>query len=374
MKKYMKAFVSMLLALTMLLSVSSVAFAVDTTNNDTNQNPYVEAYLNELAQKVTPLNSANTDENDETIASLNIYYQKDVELSVLIQQYAPTGFDLSLISSIEKEDKISAMHMMLTIYNQIENYDCVNLVNDYFRRYANDSGDTQAIAFYNSIFDYERSREMIVSELSENGIVEKQELETALDNRSNKARAYDDNFSPITAGQWAYDNYSKYNKDFPAFNNGFGSDCMNFVSQALYFGGMEMHDTWYCHKKNSDYPSPASAAQLDYSWTLEDPSPWISVGEFVSFWSSKTDAYYEYTKSEYTTDHSTIFFNPITRGDVIMLCNKTLWWTTPAHAMIISAYDGVNKDFLCAGHSNMRQDYPLVTAVANYDVVQIYCF
>ena len=67
-----------------------------------------------------------------------------------------------------------------------------------------------------------------------------------------------------------------------------------------------MHDTWYCHKKNNEYPAPASATQLDYSWTLEDPSPWISVEQFVSFWSSKTDNYFEYTKADYTENHSDI--------------------------------------------------------------------
>lgn len=378
MKKYGKAFMSLAIAMTMLLSVTAAAFAADFTTNTTNQNPYVEAYLNELAQKGAPLNSSKSDRSDETIASLNSYYQKDVELTTLIKEYAPSDFDVSLISSIEKEDKISAMHMMQTIYNQIENDGCKSLVDDYFRRYAKDSGDSQAINFYNSIFDRKETRKLIMSEITATGIEAKQALEEALDgSNSNVTRdtsTYDDDFSPVAAGQWAYNNYNLYNEDFPAFNNGFGSDCTNFVSQALYFGGMEMHDTWYCHKKNDEYPAPASAAQLDYSWTLEDPSPWISVEQFVSFWSSKTDDYYEYTKADYTENHSDILSEPITKGDVIILCNKTLWWTTPAHAMIVSAYDFTERDYLCAGHSNMRRDLPLVTAVSGYDVVQIYCF
>lgn len=376
MKKIEKVLVSIAVAVALLLSVTSSVIAVGFTNNDANQNPYVVAYLNELAQKGTPLAHVESDA-DETIASLNIYYQKDVELYTLIQEYAPADFDLSMICSIEKEDKISAMHMMQTVYNQIEDDECTNLVNDYFRRYATDSGDDRAIDFYNSIFVYSQSRKMILSEISANSNDAKQELEATLDNKSNNTRAisgYDDNFSPIKAGEWAYENYYKYNENFPAFNNGFGSDCMNFVSQALYFGGMEMHDTWYCHKKNNEYPRPSSAAELDYSWTLEDPSPWISVEQFVSFWSDKTDAFYEYKSSEYTENHSKIYVEPITKGDVIILCNKTLWWTTPKHAMIVSAYDTTNWDFLCAGHSNMRKDLPLVTAVSNYDVVRIYCF
>lgn len=376
MKKYWNLVVSLTIVVTMVFSFSSVAFASDTTNNTAMQNPYVAAYLNEAAQEAVPQNTDNLDGSNETIASLNIYYQKDLELSTLLGEYAPADFELSLVCSIEKDDKISAMHMMQSIYNQVENTECKKLIDDYFRRYATHSGDTQAIAFYNNIFDYEQSRNAIMSEISTVGIAAKQQLEEALDSRveTRATTAYDDNFSPSSAGQWAYDNYNLYNSNFPAFNNGFGSDCANFVSQALYFGGMEMHDTWYCHKKNNEYPRPASAAQLDYSWTLEDPSPWISVEEFVSFWSSKTDDYYEYTKSEYTENHSDILNKPITKGDVIILCNNTLWWSTPSHAMIVSAYDFTDRDYLCAGHSNMRRDLPLVTAVSGYDSVRIYCF
>lgn len=321
MKKYGKTIMSLAIALTMLLSVTAVAFAVDFTTA-ANQNPYVEAYLSELAQKDTPQSSSRLDSSDETIASLNSYYQKDVELSVLIKEYAPADFDVNLISSVGKEDKIFSMHMMQTLYNQIDNNDCKDLVDDYFRRYATDSGDAQAISFYNNIFERGQLRELIAAEINETGIEAKQKLEKALDGTRSNTRAtaaYDDNFSPSTAGQWAYNNYDKYNENFPAFNNGFGSDCTNFVSQALYFGGMEMHDTWYCHKKNNEYPAPASATQLDYSWTLEDPSPWISVEQFVSFWSSKTDNYFEYTKADYTENHSDILSEPITKGDVIIL-------------------------------------------------------
>ena len=286
MKKYGKAFMALAIALTMLLSATAVAFAADFTAAS-NQNPYVEAYLSELEQRGTPLTGTKSNDGDETIASLNSYYQKDVELSTLIKEYAPANFDVCLICSIEKEDKIAAMHMMQSIYDQIDDVACTNLINDYFRRYANDSGDSQAITFYNGIFDYAQSRKTILAEISTDRSATKQELETEMDARRSNTRAtaaYDDNFSASTAGQWAYNNYDQYNENFPAFNNGFGSDCTNFVSQALYFGGMEMHDTWYCHKKNNDYPSPASAAQLDYSWTLEDPSPWISAKEFNNYW------------------------------------------------------------------------------------------
>ncbi|MBQ3066290.1 MAG: hypothetical protein IJC98_08645 [Clostridia bacterium] len=56
------------------------------------------------------------------------------------------------------------------------------------------------------------------------------------------------------------------------------------------------------------------------------------------------------------------------------MCENTLWWSTPSHAMIISAYDYYEKDFLCAGHSNERQALPLLEAIENYDSVRILCF
>lgn len=179
-------------------------------------------------------------------------------------------------------------------------------------------------------------------------------------------------FNPSLAASWAYDHYDSFDSNFPNMRS-MGGDCTNFVSQALYNGGMSMRGDWYCYKKNSTYLEPTSATQLDYSWTLSDPSPWISVSEFSSFWLDYYDDYYEYTKSDYESNHSTYYSEPIYKGDVIILCKRTLWWTTPSHAMIITEYDTTNRDFKLAGHTTARQAYPLLDAIDNYAVVRIYC-
>lgn len=152
-----------------------------------------------------------------------------------------------------------------------------------------------------------------------------------------------------------------------------GGDCTNFVSQALYHGNMSMFDDWYCHKKNSTYLEPKSSTELDYSWTLADPSPWISVNEFDSFWSNYYNNYYEIKKDDYVNNHSNYYYNyPIYRGTVVILCTSTLWWTKPSHAMIITGYDTANYDFRLAGHTYSRQDYPLLSAIENYASIRVY--
>ena len=69
----------------------------------------------------------------------------------------------------------------------------------------------------------------------------------------------------------------------------------------------------------------------------------------------------------------TAFAQPIMRGDVVILYSSTLWWSSPAHAMIISQYDAANYDYLLAAHSRERRDYPLSTAITSYAKVRFYC-
>ena len=186
---------------------------------------------------------------------------------------------------------------------------------------------------------------------------------------------YNANFNSVTAGNWAYANWDKYSTDFPDFRNMPNSgDCTNFVSQALYHGGMMMHDTWSCHKNNDVYLQPETIAQLNYSWALADPSPWISAVQFARFWLPKCDDHYQYTRKEYTDNHETILYLPIIKGDVIILYKNNSWGVAVAsHVMIVSAFDFVKKDFLLAAHTTDRQAHPLLTAISTYDSVQIYC-
>jgi energy-coupling factor transporter ATP-binding protein EcfA2 len=117
-----------------------------------------------------------------------------------------------------------------------------------------------------------------------------------------------------------------------------------------------------------------NAEQLNYSWSLSDPSPWISVSEFDKFWRPKATARY-YSHDYYTANHETIYGYAIYRGDAVILHKGIAGWITiPTHAMIISRYDTANKDFKLAGHSNERQAYPLLSAIANYSEVEFISF
>ena len=99
---------------------------------------------------------------------------------------------------------------------------------------------------------------------------------------------------------------------------------------------------------------------------LADASP------INSFFGFRTERRRKNEKSPLFID-STYYASPIYRGDVVILCKKTLWWTTPSHAMIITQYDNTNQDFKLAGHTSDRQAYPLLTAIANYAQVRFLC-
>lgn len=175
-----------------------------------------------------------------------------------------------------------------------------------------------------------------------------------------------------TAANWAYNNYNKYSTNFPAFKV-WGSDCTNFVSQALYAGGKSMAGNWYCYKKNSKYLVPTNATQLNYSWRLSDPSPWISVVTFNDYWKPKSTVH-GYDNDNYKTNHAAIYQGvSIYRGDVVVLHKGVAGWITyPTHVMIISDYDLNNKDFKLAGHSKERQAYPLLQAITGYSYVEFF--
>ena len=83
---------------------------------------------------------------------MNGYYHDDVALSEAIKEVVPADFDLRLIYSVEKNDKITAMHLLEEVYEQIEDTNCLRGIKDYFRRYAPYSGDARAIAFYQQLF------------------------------------------------------------------------------------------------------------------------------------------------------------------------------------------------------------------------------
>lgn len=44
--------------------------------------------------------------------------------------------------------------------------------------------------------------------------------------------------------------YKNYNRAYPNYDNK-GSDCTNFISQAIYAGGLDMDNIWWANKTSS---------------------------------------------------------------------------------------------------------------------------
>lgn len=162
----MKKFTALLLTLVMILPLGVGSYAGDTEqpqnsevglysdNTEQPQNPYVEAYLKSLESEPNAAFEAEPD-FDATIQSLNGYYAKDCALAESVGGFI--DIDVSLITSVEKEDKIQAMHALIDVYDSLD-AECQELVYGYFTRYANDSEDAQAIEFCEGLREEVKAR------------------------------------------------------------------------------------------------------------------------------------------------------------------------------------------------------------------------
>ena len=313
--------------LAMIITVNPI-MALD--NSQESINPYVEVYIIDQ-------NKSGFAVDPQVIISLDEYYNMDLTLENLL----PKQFT-GIITSIEKDDKIIAMKLLLGIYNELDN-ETKQLVDLYFCRYAEDSQDREVINAF-------------------------QKITSAKDKSIGLRYTY----NRATATTWAKNNYNTRPSDFPDCD-GVGGDCANFVSQAMYHGGIGMFDNWYCYKLNNNNPAPQSIDELNSSWSLADPSPWISANQFTSFWNSRCDHTYYYACVDYTSSHTDIYYEDIYVGDAIVFYSSTVWWQTPAHVVIITAYDSTNKDFLSCGHNTNRYNWPLLSVMSGYSYIRFIC-
>lgn len=335
-----------------LLFFPKSTILADIENGD---NPYIKAYV---SHKII-----YTSENQEHEAlvdpkvedqiikeGLEAYYKDDAKVGDFLAEYLSNPSLKALTLSLVKEDRIYVMHLIQDILINVHDKTQQELLLDYLKRYVVGTGDTQTKIFLNNWEDIEP------------GLKVAEEV-------SLLATSYDAN----GAGEWAYQNYNKYRQDFPRFTGKFGTDCTNFVSQAMHIGGHKPKSgKWAIARKNSKYWIINSASQLNYSWKLTDPSPWISVREFNSYWRSKSKVHAMDTEN-YRRDHKTVYNGTIHKGHVVVLHKGIASFITlPTHIMIISAYDSKNYDFKLAGHSNERQAYPLLSAIQNYVYMEIF--
>ncbi|WP_158587593.1 amidase domain-containing protein [Neobacillus notoginsengisoli] len=324
------------------------------------KNPYIQAYYTENAISETKNSTSYSlfSESEELVdpvieekiilETLEYYYQEDIKVADLLYNITSDENIRDKVLSTERQDKIEIMNLIKDIYPTIE-------------------GDSEKELLYGYLDRY-----VIGPENTEENIQEFIDQITERDNDGEFSIASTSTYNGTGAGNWAYNNYNKYSTNYPRFTGSFGTDCTNFVSQAMHVGGGKPKaGNWTISKKNSTYWVINSAAELNYSWKLTDPSPWISVKTFRSYWNPKSKVH-SFSTDYYRANHKSIYSRNILKGDVVILHKGVAGFvTTPTHLMIISAYDSYNKDFLLAGHSRERQAYQLLNAISAYSYVEI---
>lgn len=172
-------------------------------------------------------------------------------------------------------------------------------------------------------------------------------------------------YSYMAAVRYAYEHYAtnNYNPDYPDITS-LGGDCANFVSQCIYAGGKQMDSKWYIKKINDDYPKPTTSSELDHSWDLANPSPWISAKAFGSYWSNNAESNVTYSIDDYLSLSKRIF-SGYGVGDVVQITKRDIINYYGYHTMLITQVDGSN--YLYTAHTSDRKDANLTNALEGYN-------
>ncbi|CAG7589161.1 hypothetical protein PEPTYR26121_00962 [Peptoniphilus tyrrelliae] len=205
------------------------------------------------------------------------------------------------------------------------------------------------------------TRQTMNLEKAFNSIYENQYNEK--DNLSLRA-SNQDHFDYLDAIWYAHNYYENYNSNYPDLSGPIGGDCANFVSQILHYGGYRTDNKWYIKRKNYKYNNPKDITELNYSWDLADPSPWISAKYFNNYWSN-------IVKTETIDDDDFVnknMFNKLNffKGDTVQLLRKKYFSYYGYHTMYITDYTNNsknNRDFAMTYHTRNRIDKPLVDVV-----------
>lgn len=165
--------------------------------------------------------------------------------------------------------------------------------------------------------------------------------------------------------KYAMDNYNNYVMAYPNLT-GLGGDCTNFASQAMLASGIHFNDNWIIYRKNANNSNISNVNQLNDSWALTDPSPWISAKEFREYWKNRvTQGAFKATGSEILENPQKIWDNiPITQGCIIQMAKKTLFGELgdSHHTMYVSGYinNGEYSTYAVTYHSVNTQFKSLI--------------
>ncbi|SDY83828.1 amidase domain-containing protein [Thermoactinomyces sp. DSM 45892] len=306
-------------------------------------NHYIEQYLKGKENGTVTFDRDIVDPEVEDMIireTLSTYFQADLKVgSILTNHYTDIDIIENAVST-KKDPKLEIIQKIINVHPVVSIQDQEILLG-FLSRYAYSLENQQAISFLES---------------------------NVQDETVSPSAAYDGD----SAGNWAYKNYNKYRTDYPRFTGKFGTDCTNFVSQAMHIGGGKPKSgNWSISRKNTRYWVINSVEQLNYSWKLTNPSPWIAVRTFENYWRPKSKTH-SMSTDYYRKNHKTIYNRSISKGDVVILHKGVSGVVTvPSHVMIISEYDSNKHDFKLAGHSVERQAHPLLTAIGSYAHLQI---
>ncbi|MBE3550637.1 MAG: amidase domain-containing protein [Brockia lithotrophica] len=165
--------------------------------------------------------------------------------------------------------------------------------------------------------------------------------------------------------------WNSYNPDFPNLTY-IGGDCTNFASQVLHAGNLPMdyRGGWYVYPKQIPprYPAPKSIGELNYSWSLADPSSWISAKQFNRYWSQHVYSKERYSGTELKNLQT---FDDVWRkawhGDVVQILRPVWWWYEPYHTLEVYSFTFISsKDIILAAHTNNTKSLSFKEIINRY--------
>ncbi len=350
MKNYTKKALSLLTLLIILVASIGLSYA-----NDIDSAKYETLRKEKLidAEQTVEFSNRSNDDIDsffteEELKLIEENYQKrliqeekdDMEVGNIVQSYSNAENIYSKAISIEKSDKIECM---LEIIDILENKSLKIEISD----------KEKLISFLERYAPYS-DNEILISYLKENTI---QQFAMRSDNPLN--------YYPSSSIAYAYRNYDKaIIQNYPNLDL-MGGDCANFVSQCLYIGGIATDKEWYIKKLNDKNPIPSSSEELDASWELADPSPWISATEFNTYWSRRALRTEELDATYVYNNQRTVYNKDFFKGDVVQILKKRLWYYRGYHTMLITSYK--DRDFALTYRSRNRKDKTLNSIAEQYN-------
>lgn len=148
-----------------------------------------------------------------------------------------------------------------------------------------------------------------------------------------------------------------------------GGDCANFASQCMLAGGVHLQNNWYIYKKTGGFSAPYNTTQLNSSWQLSDPSPWISAKEFEKYWEKNCRKVTEIKGKDLLNSWEWYINSGFTPGDVVQYLDDSILFKNAEHTMYITGvapYSDGQFCFTVTYHSTDALDRNLLSVCAQY--------